>query len=126
MSVATETKQCLSCGKAIKGRADKKFCDDACRNAYNNELKTKSNYSNYVRNINNTLLKNRRILEELLPKEEETAKATHDKLIHKGFVFKYHTHTYANKKGNIYFFNYDYGFLPLENNWYLIVRRKEE
>ena len=126
MAVAIEAKKCLSCGKPIKGRADKKFCDDACRNAYNNELKNKSNYSNYVRNINNTLLKNRRILEELLPKEEETAKTTHDKLIQKGFVFKYHTHSYTNKKGNIYFFNYDYGFLPLENNWYLIVRRKEE
>jgi predicted nucleic acid-binding Zn ribbon protein len=126
MPILSETKKCVSCGRPIKGRADKKFCDDACRNTYNNELKSKSRYSNYVRNINNALLKNRKILEELLPEGEETAKASHDKLNQKGFVFKYHTHTYANKKGNTYFFTYDYGFLPLENNWYLIVRRKEE
>jgi len=126
MQPAEEKKLCLACGKPVKGRADKKFCDDYCRNAYNNNVKAKTNYSTYIRNTNNTLLKNRRILEELLPPAEEMAKAHHDKMLQKGFVFKYHTHTYTNKKGNVYFFCYDYGYLPLENNWYLIVRRKEE
>lgn len=122
----TEKKICLACGKPVKGRADKKFCDDYCRNAYNNTLKAKGSHSNYVRNISNTILKNRKILEEALPENEEMIKIRQDKLLQKGFVFKYHTHTYTNKKGNIYYFCFDYGYLPLENNWYLIVRRKEE
>ena len=31
-----KNKKCLSCGKLLKGRVDKKFCDDYCRNNYNN------------------------------------------------------------------------------------------
>ena len=124
MPTNTETKACLTCGKTLRGRADKKFCDDACRNTYNNQLKADTN--NYVRNINNALGKNRRILNDLLPDAEEMTKTTKHKLLHAGFQFKYITHTYTNKNGNTYFFCYDYGYLPLEHEWYLIVRKKEE
>ena len=31
-----EPKPCLSCSKPVKGRTDKKFCDDYCRNSYHN------------------------------------------------------------------------------------------
>ena len=119
-----EVKNCLTCDKPLRGRSDKKFCDDYCRNNYNNQLKSFTN--NQMRNINNALGKNRRILEELLPDAEETAKANKEKLLQKGFLFKYVTHLYTNKKRNTYYFCYDYGYLPLENDWYLIVRRKEE
>jgi hypothetical protein len=117
-------KTCLACGKKLKGRIDKKFCDDFCRNNYNNQAKGGDN--NLVRNINNALRKNRRILSDALPETEEMAKITRDRLLQLGFQFKYMTHTYTNKKGNIYYFCYEYGYLPLENNWYLLVRRKEE
>ena len=119
-----EAKPCLSCGKAVKGRSDKKFCDDYCRAAYNNDLKSSSN--NFIRNVNNALGKNRRILESFLHEGEQTAKANKDKLIEKGFQFKYHTHLYSTKNGNTYFYCYEYGYLPLENNWFLIVKRNEE
>jgi predicted nucleic acid-binding Zn ribbon protein len=119
-----DEKICLSCGKAVKGRSDKKFCDDYCRAAYNNDLKSAAN--NNIRNVNNALGKNRRILESLLPDGEPTAKANRDKLIEKGFQFKYHTHLYSTKNGNTYFYCYEYGYLPLENNWYLIVKRDED
>jgi hypothetical protein len=108
----------------VKGRTDKKFCDDYCRNNYNNQLK--SNKINLVRNINNALGKNRRILEGLFADGEEMAKITRDKLLQKGFQFKYITHTYTNKKGNVYFFCYDLGYLSLDNDWFLVVKRKEE
>ena len=72
---ALDTKNCLACGKTIKGRADKKFCDDYCRNNYNNLQKAKGSHSSLVRNINNALLKNRKVLEAILPENEETAKA---------------------------------------------------
>ena len=115
---------CLDCGEVLHGRADKKFCNDLCRNNYNNTLKAHAN--NYMRNINNALSKNRRILEELLPASEEMGKTTKQKLIQSGFQFKYITHTYTNKKGNTYFFCYDFGYLPLDNDWFLIVRRQQK
>ena len=119
-----EPKTCLLCEKPLKGRSDKKFCDDYCRASYNNELKSASN--NYIRNVNNALGKNRRILESLLPEGETTAKANQDKLLQLGFQFKYHTHQYTTKNGNNYYYVYEYGYLPLENNWFLIVKRNEE
>lgn len=119
-----ENKNCLFCEKPVKGRSDKKFCDDYCRAAYNNELKSAAN--NNIRNVNNALGKNRRILESLLPEGEATAKASRDKLIEKGFQFKYHTHLYNTKTEKTYFYCYEYGYLPLEHNWYLIVKRNEE
>ena len=125
-SAATEIKSCLACGKMLKGRVDKKFCDDYCRNNYNNQQKAKGSQSTYVRNINNTLLKNRKILESILPDTEETAKASKDKLLRLGFHFKYLTHIYTTKTGKTYFYCYDYGYLPLEHDWYLIVKKKEE
>jgi hypothetical protein len=118
----TLNRLCLECGKSLKGRSDKKFCDDYCRNAYNNKAKIEESF--YVRNINKTLQRNRRILEELLGKED-MVKQTKSSLINKGFQFHYHTHQYVNKKGNVYYFCYEYGFLPLEGEWYLIVKRKE-
>jgi hypothetical protein len=86
----------------------------------------KSTTNNLVRNINNALGKNRRILESFFVNEEEMAKTTKNKLLEKGFLFKYFTHTYTNKKGTVYFFCYDLGYLPLENDWYLLVKRKKE
>jgi hypothetical protein len=126
MTTTSETKICLSCGKQLKGRVDKKFCDDYCRNNYNNLQKAKGSYSSYVRNINNTLLKNRKVLESILPETEETARANREKLLRLGFQFKYLTHIYTTRTGKTYYYCYDYGYLPLENDWYLVVRRKEE
>jgi hypothetical protein len=46
----------------IVGREDK-ICSDGCRNAYNNKINKDS--TNFMRNINNKLRKNYRILSEL-------------------------------------------------------------
>lgn len=123
MTTAT-AKTCLACDKNIRGRTDKKFCDDYCRNNYNNQLKSGDN--NLMRNINNCLRKNRRILSDILSGTEAMTKITRERLLQTGFDFTYTTHTYVNKKGNVYYFCYDYGYLPLENNWYLLVRRRLE
>ena len=117
-----EKRNCPECGEIIKGRADKKFCSDLCRNAYNNKLNSDS--TNLVRNINNILRKNRRILEELLP--DETAKVSHQKLVDKGFNFNYYTNITTTKTGKNYIFCYEYGYLPIEGNYYLLVKRKVE
>jgi len=123
---ATETRNCLSCTKLLKGRIDKKFCDDYCRNNYNNRLKAKGSHNSLVRNINNTLVKNRKILESLLPEVSETAKASKDKLMRLGFQFKYTTHIYTTRTEKTYYYCYEYGYLPLDHDWFLIVRKKKE
>ena len=65
-------------------------------------------------------------MESLFPDNEEITKTTKDKLLRKGFQYKYFTNTYTNKKGNIYFFCYGLGYLPLENDWSLLVKLKED
>ncbi len=119
----SKPKDCLTCGKQVKGRSDKKFCDDYCRNTHNNYLN--SNFNNFVRNINNALRRNRRMLEELIPAGEQTVKCHKQKLADRGFNFSYHTHHYFNKKGDQYVFCYDLGYLMLESDWMLIVKSQE-
>ena len=121
----TTQRLCLACHKPLKGRLDKKFCDDYCRNSYNNQQNSDQN--NYVRNVNNILRKNRRILEEQIPEGEDMKRVLKEKLAQSGFSFKYHTHQYQNQKGQTYFFNYEYGYLPLDGGeWVLVVKRKAE
>ena len=115
-------KNCLACDKPIKGRVDKKYCNDSCRNAYHNNQKLTGSYNSYVRNINNILLKNRRILEEMLPTDDDTTKTTKKRMLSLGFQFKYFTHTYTTMSGKIYCYCYDYGYLPLDNDLYLVVK----
>lgn len=119
-----EPKTCLSCGEKLKGRIDKKFCDDYCRNAFNNQLKTSQGRHKLVKTINSTLLKNRKILESFV--SEDTAKANREKLLSMGFQFNYITHTYTTRNGKLYSYCYDYGYLPLGNDWYLLVKQKEK
>jgi hypothetical protein len=120
----TISRLCLACQKQLRGRLDKKFCDDYCRNTFNNHRNSDQN--NFVRNVNNILRKNRRLLEMQIPEEDEVKKLPKEKLAQQGFNFKYHTHQYLNQKGQTYFFSYEYGFLELEGDWVLIVRRKSD
>ena len=117
-----EKRTCPECGDVIKGRIDKKFCSDMCRNAFNN--KQNSDTNNFVRNINNSLRKNRRILEENLQGEKTTLPK--QKLIYKGFNFTFFTHQVTTKNNHIYTFCYEYGYLPIEKDLILIVKRKAE
>ncbi|UOB16088.1 hypothetical protein [Abyssalbus ytuae] len=113
-------KACLECGEKIIGRADKKFCSDHCRNSHNNKINKDS--KNLIRNINNRLRKNYRILEEL--NREGKTKTTKIRLLDKGFDFEYITNTYITQKGSIYYFVYDQGYLPLDNDFYMLVKRE--
>ena len=120
MSIGART--CLCCGKPVRGRSDKKFCDDYCRNNFNNTLKSETN--NYVRNINNALRRNRHVLEEVLG-SQEMIKVGKTRLVNEGLQFKYHTHTYTTHKGSTYTFCYEYGYLPLDSDLFLIVKKQD-
>ncbi|RTY96008.1 hypothetical protein [Flavobacterium sp. GT3R68] len=112
-------KTCLECGEKLVGREDKKFCSDGCRNAYNNKINKDSN--NFMRNVNNKLRKNYRILSEL--NTEGKSKTTRTKLLGKGFDFEFFTNILQTKTGNTYYFLYDQGYLALDNDFYMLVKK---
>lgn len=111
---------CLECGESFSGRSDKKFCSDQCRNAYNNKINKDS--KNLIRNVNNRLRKNWRILEELNPNGKR--KIAKQKLDAKGFDFGLFTSIYKTKAGKVYYFCYDQGYLLLEDDFYALVKRE--
>lgn len=113
-------KTCLECAEKIVGREDKKFCSDSCRNAYNNKINKDSN--NYMRNINNKLRKNYRILSEL--NTEGKSKTTREKMINKGFDFDFFTNILQTKTGNTYYFLYDQGYRSLDNDYFMLVKKE--
>ena len=120
-----ETRTCLNCAEPVKGRADKKFCDDQCRTQYNNRINSDS--SAIVKNINQFLKRNRKIFQHLLSSATDgKIKVSGKKLHDKGYNFNYHTHTYKTKTGAVYFFCYEYGYLRLENDLYIVVKKQGE
>jgi hypothetical protein len=114
-------KTCAECGAKITGRIDKKFCSDQCRISYNNKLNSDGN--NYVRNVNNILRKNRRLLQEL--NITGKTKVSRDKLTQKGFDFGHITSLYTTREGAVYHYCYEQGYLEVEKNLYLLVVKKD-
>ena len=115
-----QEKLCPECNQKIIGRSDKKFCSDYCRNNYNNKLNKDS--KNLVRNVNNRLRKNYRILESLNP--DKKRKVSKEQLRKADFDFTYFTSIYTTKAGAVYYFVYDQGYLPLEDgDFYALVKK---
>ncbi len=114
-----DQKLCLECEEPIKGRSDKKFCSDYCRNAYNNKINKES--KNLIRNTNNRLKKNFKILSEL--NATGKIKTTKSKLLDKNFDFNLFTSIYTTKTGNVYYYVYNQGYLKLENDYFLLIKR---
>ena len=112
-------KTCLECSDKIVGREDKKFCSDGCRNSYNNKINKDS--TNFMRNVNNKLRKNYRILSAL--NVDGKSKTTRTKLLSKGFDFEFFTNILNTKTGNTYYFLYDQGNLSLENDYFMLVKK---
>ncbi len=114
-----KTRKCLECDEVVKGRVAKKFCSDYCRNSHNNRVNKDS--KNLIRNINNRLRKNYKILSEL--NITGKTKVTRTKLYDKGFDFQFFTSIYKTKTGNTYFYIYDEGYLSLDNELFLLIKR---
>lgn len=114
-------KKCEECGTDLMGRIDKKFCSDGCRNAFHNKVNPAS--KNLIRNINNRLRKNYKVLDSFTLKDGKT-RTTKTRLLDKNFDFDFITNLYTTKKGTTYYFVYDLGYLPLDNDYYMIVKRE--
>jgi len=113
---------CRSCGKQLRGRSDKKFCDDYCRNIFNNKKNEESD--ELVRKINRVLRRNRRILKALIPPGLQMIRISRYHLQEAGFCFPFFTHAYTNRKGFTYQYCYDHGLLLLHKDCFLVVKSK--
>lgn len=102
---------CLQCSKAITGRTDKKYCDDYCRNAYNN--RTKRTDEKQIQKINSIIRKNRRILKTLCPAGKATVRK--EVLDAMGYDYRHFSGVYRSPAPNhqAYFVCYDYAFSPI-------------
>jgi hypothetical protein len=114
-------KKCAECAEPFMGREDKRFCSDQCRSSFHNRLN--SDATNFIRNINNILRKNHRILAGW--NTEGKTRVHRDKLIENGFKFRYFTNEYRTRSGNVYRFCYDQGYIELDNGYLTLVVRQE-
>lgn len=115
-----EKRTCAECGDTLLGRADKKFCGDTCRNAFNNRMTGEAN--NTMRRIVLALKKNRRIIDGLYKANKR--KISKKTLLEKGYDYNKLTHLYVNKKNQTYHFCFDYGFVEYEDGWLFLVTDK--
>ena len=119
----TEKRLCQSCGQILQGRTDKKFCDDGCRNNFNNQQNSVQNKE--IRIINRVLKRNRAILLAILSVGEKPTKVDREYLLLEGFNFRYMTHQEVGSDGQSYQICYDVGLISLKNMDYLIVHAKD-
>jgi len=99
-------KKCLDCGAILRGRTDKKFCSDQCRNNYNNKLNRDTN--NFVRNVHGLLRKNRRILSDLY--NDGKRRIHKDALFALGYNFSFFTHVIEAMNGKKFHYCFEYGY----------------
>ncbi len=116
-----QKQQCLECKEPFTGRVDKKFCSDYCRNSYNNKVNKDS--KNLIRNTNNRLRRNYKTLCDL--NQGGKTKVTRAKLLTQNFDFTFFTSIYTTKSGNTYYYVYDQGYLALDNNYYLLIKKDQ-
>lgn len=112
-------RQCLECDSVLAGREDKKFCCEGCRNSFNNKANKDTN--NFMRNVNNRLRRNYRILAGI--NTGIKAEITRNELVEKGFDFNFFTNVKRTSKGKTYYFLYDQGYLPINEKRLKLVRK---
>lgn len=101
-------KTCLYCHLEIQGRVDKKFCDSHCKSSYHYE-KEKRNKPHFYSKVDKQLKLNRRVLKTFNKSGKSIIRE--EKLLNSGFNPKFFTHYWKNKKGEIYLFCYEFGFI---------------
>ena len=81
----------------------------------------KVGFASALRPVNAILRKNHSILTRLCTGNKIRLKK--DELLRNGFDLTYHTHLYNTQSGHTYYFCYDYGYMRLDNEVFLVVKR---
>ena len=113
---------CENCGTTFKGRTDKRFCCDQCRNSFNNRIRRE--HEQRIVGINRILRRNRSILRKFNPEGKTTIRKEYLEKLE--FNFKYHTHTATTKLGNTYIYCYEYGYLLLEDGIKVLIVNEQD
>ena len=111
---------CPVCDSVIAGRIDKIFCSVKCKSICQYERRQSKEV--FYLEVDRQLKTNRKLLKTYSYKGYTTVKKA--ELINDGFNPNFFTHYWKNKRGDVYLFVYDYGFLDLEKSGkskYLIV-----
>ena len=106
-------RNCLNCNEVLSGRSDKLFCNPYCKSSFHYKKKQGQKAPLFER-IDKQLKTNRRLLKAY--NKAGKAVVRKDELLSAGFEPKYFTHYWKNKKGEVYLFCYEYGFLAKEEN----------
>lgn len=121
MSSQTNPKRrCCFCGTELYGRADKKFCDDNCRNNYHYRIRLNDNDDLVIKMVNSTLLKCRETLKTLCLGQK---KIVDKKLLDdRHFDYELMTNVYKTKGESEYRVVYDYAYKILNDDEVLILK----
>ncbi|MDZ7739805.1 MAG: hypothetical protein U5K32_12210 [Bacteroidales bacterium] len=114
-------RKCLDCGEVLRGRSDKKFCSDQCRNNYNNTINREAN--NLVRNVHSVLRKNRKILCDLY--DSGTRKIHRDALLVSEFNMNFFTHSVETNNSSITRYCYEYGYRDIDSEYITLVKNAD-
>lgn len=115
-------RKCLDCGEVLRGRSDKKFCSDQCRNNYNNTINREAN--NLVRNVHSVLRKNRKILCELY--DSGTRKIHRDALLVSEFNMNFFTHLVeTDNDSSVTRYCYEYGYRDIDPEYISLVKNAD-
>jgi hypothetical protein len=106
-------KNCLHCGKELKGRRDKRFCDVHCKGAFHYNKNLEETPEFYTR-VDKQLKLNRKILKQYNKAGKAIVRA--ETLLKEGFNPRFMTHYWKNKIGDVYLFAYEFGFLKRTEN----------
>ncbi len=112
---------CLHCQKPLDGRADKKYCDRYCKSAHQYQ-RDKERPERFYTIVDNHLRMNRKILKQCNKAGKVTVRTKI--LLDLGFNPNFFTHYWKTKKGDVYLFVYEYGFLKKKesgNEKYVLV-----
>jgi hypothetical protein len=125
------TRTCKYCGKLIdlsKGRRDRQFCDEKCKNGYHNKIAFEEEKE--AKRINKILKKNREVLKKMAGRKDNH-EITKERMLKAGFDFNYYTHHKSTFHYNHqYTFCYDYGYrlnkVKGKTDVYKVVKAFEE
>lgn len=107
-----KNKKCPVCGTMLKGRSDKKYCSVKCKSIHQYEQRQETEA--FFLKVDRQLKINRKLLKRYNKSGFTTIRKS--ELINQGFDPKFLTHYWKNKKGEVYLFVYEYGFLSARNN----------
>jgi len=108
-----KVRNCISCDEVFEGRSDRKFCCDYCKSNYHYLLNKKKEDSFFIK-VTKQLKLNRRLLRDFNKAGKAIVRV--DVLLELGFDPKFFTHYWKNKKGDVYLFVFEFGFLRRVEN----------